>query len=247
MPRLDMHVVWSHVRTFARNITHRNVVAIYSRPGLQSVDVTSHPLVVALVNGKGGTGKTTVAMGLAATAAQVYQVLLVDTDRQLSAYRLHTAMREQPYRCVPERRPQFLAQLRDIPGFDMILLDTAGNLESDDILDPVLRAADLTVIPSSMSAMTAEPTMDTIRFVQARGRPFMVLLSAMTGTVAERQARDLFARLEIPVCAARVRRLVAHEQAVAEGVPITMMPGEYAGRAKVDLLEVFLELQAVSR
>jgi chromosome partitioning protein len=207
------------------------------------VNVGQHPLTVAFVSGKGGTGKTTLAMGLAATASQVYQVLLVDTDRQLSAYRLHTAMRHQPYRCVPERRPQFLAQLPDIPGFDVVLLDTAGNLESDDILDPVLRVADLTVIPSSMSAMTAEPTIDTIQFVQARGRPYMVVLNAMTGTVAERQARDLFTRLKVPVCTARVRRLVAHEQAVAEGLPITEMPGEYAGRAKVDLLEVFLELQ----
>lgn len=218
------------------------------------------PLVVGVLNGKGGAGKTTTVLGLAAAAVgEGFGVVIVDADRQGSAYKLTQGMLAPPgYEVVQEDNPAALCYLHDTPGAEIVLVDTPGSLAEGGVIDYALKHVDLIVIPSDMSTMSSGPTMDTVDFVVRRGATPNVLLNAIgTGARLERQAREYLTTYPVraddsdgsPVIATGVacldgwvRRYVAHGNAISAGVPITEWEGLNAVQARTDLLAVLYEL-----
>jgi chromosome partitioning protein len=89
------------------------------------------PRIISLVNGKGGVGKTTSAVNLAATLSTTRRkVLLVDTDPQASAAWWSQRGSGLPFDVVTEQDPAYLARLRSIPGVDLIVVDSPPRLDS---------------------------------------------------------------------------------------------------------------------
>jgi hypothetical protein len=86
--------------------------------------------VVALINGKGGVGKSTLALGLCAYTAQTHgAALLVDCDPQATAYELTEALETPGYEVVHEFDPGQLARLKSARGYDLIAVDCPGWLK----------------------------------------------------------------------------------------------------------------------
>src|SRR5512142_2874386 len=91
--------------------------------------------VVAIMNGKGGVGKSTLAMGLCAYTGQTHgDALLVDCDPQSTAYELTEAMDTPGYRVAHELDPGELATIKTARGFDLVAVDCPGSLEGHDVL-----------------------------------------------------------------------------------------------------------------
>jgi cellulose biosynthesis protein BcsQ len=225
----------------------------------------AEPVIAAIGSGKGGTGKTTVTMGLAATSALLgFRTLIVDADRQRSAYRLWRRMRNKPpYECVAEDNLRELYRLRGTNRFEVILVDTPGSLAEGGVLDqltnggPRRQSLDLIVIPTDMDALSTPPTVDTVEFVAARGVKLRTLLNRLTPgerTAREKDAREYFTAYRsavmpagVPVFDAWVRKYVAHANAIQYGIPITWYRGPGDEQARMDLMAVFVELLARER
>ena len=175
---------------------------------------------IALVNQKGGCGKTTLALHLAAAFwLSGENTLLVDLDPQASATEWHDA-RENPMPHVesvqPARLGKVLAHAREI-GTGALIIDTAPHNEAA-ALDAA-RAADLVIVPCQPSIMdlrAMRKTADLLRLVKV---PAVAVLNGVPsfGTVADEAAEMISEALGLPVCPVRIGDRVAYSRCLISG------------------------------
>jgi len=208
----------------------------------------SDPWVIAVASQKGGVGKTTLALGLAATTADISgSALVVDVDPQGTADEIAEAAGDSlPFEFAAESDPGVLGQLRKAREFDTIIVDTPGSLEGQDVLSGVLAAADLVLIPLTPERAALTPTLRTARLVERAGVPYRVVLNLVDPLRGAGPVEAAWAWLErnrIPYMRSMIRRYVAHSQSQLEGQMITQYRGDgSARRALDDMRRVHAEL-----
>ena len=135
------------------------------------------PHVIAIAQRKGGVGKTTLAVSVAAELdKRTGAVGLVDADSQASA--CHWAepgnLSFPVYQLDAETRPvaEWVKAMRQIPH-PILVVDSAPN---DRVLGAVLAVANMVLIPCSPSGLDIEATartLDIVRRVRASRRPVL--------------------------------------------------------------------------
>jgi chromosome partitioning protein len=134
---------------------------------------------IALVSKKGGTGKSTLAIGLATAAlADGHKVCLLETDPQgtVSHWRRRRTQAEPVVETVNdgseiEHRLPFLANC----GVTLTIIDTAGGDNST--AAAAIGAADLCLIPARPSPADIEASGPTLARIRAGGKPFAFVLN----------------------------------------------------------------------
>ena len=97
------------------------------------------PWVIALPNQKGGVGKTTLALALAAVTADANgRALVVDVDPQSSSAEMAGRIADPGFDFTHELDPGTLVRLRELRNYDMMFIDCPGSLEGGQILAAVL-------------------------------------------------------------------------------------------------------------
>lgn len=207
---------------------------------------SSPPKVLAVVNGKGGVGKTTTSINLAATLSEKYRVLLVDADPQASAtWWTNRSEKGIDFALVQETDPKLLGDLRKVKDYELVVVDTPPALHSE-ALAAVIALADYLVLPTPPAPMDLAVLVETVReVVRPVGVAHRVLLTRVDPrSLAETlEAQNTLMELGIPACHAFVRAYKAHERAALEGLPITQWRGKHAREAEADYRRVADELQ----
>lgn len=209
---------------------------------------TRPAFVVAVASQKGGVGKTTLALGLAAvTADSSGRALVVDIDPQGSADEIaEEAGDALPFDFTSEQDPGKLAGLRKATEFDTVFVDCPGSLEGGDVLSGVLAAADLVIIPVIPERAAIKPTFRTAQYVADAGVPYRVVINQvdpLRGAAPVDSMREALDRRGIPRMRSMIRRYVAHSQSQLDGLMITQYRGDRSAKpALEDMRRLHAEL-----
>ena len=125
--------------------------------------------IVAIVNQKGGSGKTTLAINLSWALAATERVLLLDADPQGSAQDWAHDSDNSPegLTVMGAGKGGLLAQVRSLaPSYDWIIIDGPPGISR--VSAEAVRAADVVLIPTKPSPLDVWAATDIVDAVRAR-------------------------------------------------------------------------------
>jgi chromosome partitioning protein len=176
---------------------------------------------IALVCQKGGAGKTTLAIHLAAEAvAHGLRTLLLDLDPQASAARW--ADRRQPSGLDVDVAVESAARLdvalrqAEAEGYDLAVLDTAPH--ADQAALRVARLAGLVLVPVRCSILDLDAAGASLDLCALAGRsPVVILNAAPIRSRVVQEAADTVTGLGADLAATIIRERVALRHALVDG------------------------------
>lgn len=180
--------------------------------------------VIAILNQKGGAGKTTIAVNLAyALQQEGSKVLLVDADPQGSARDWNEANEGAILPVVGLDRETLAKDLDAIKhGYDWIVIDGAPQIAR--LSAAAVKVADLVLIPCQPSPYDVWAAADLVDILKARqdvtnGKPkaAFVISRSIRNTKLGREVEEALESYGLPILKAMTTQRVAYPTTAAEG------------------------------
>ena len=173
-------------------------------------------MIVTVASFKGGVGKTTTAVHLAAYMQQQAPTLLIDGDPNRSATGW-TKRGSLPFRVVDERQAARYAR-----EFEHIVIDTAARPEEGDLKE-LADGCDLLIVPTTPDALAIDALIQTVAALEKIGTErFRILLTIIPPRPSHdgEEARSLMSERGLPLFTGEIPRLVAFQKAALSGTPV---------------------------
>lgn len=204
-------------------------------------------MIVGFLNQKGGVGKTTLSVNVAASFARSgLRVLLIDVDPQGSALDWAAARQNDPlFPVVGLPRPTVHKEVGQIGiGYDHIIVD--GPPRVTDLTRSVIMAVDVVLIPVQPSPYDVWAAEDIIRLLR-EGKVYkdslksaFVINRKIANTVIGRDVREALAAYPVPVFEATITQRVVFAEAAAQGLSVHEI--EQTGPAAAEIEALVAEL-----
>ena len=189
----------------------------------------SEAKVVAILNQKGGVGKTTISTNVAHRLHTLgFDTLLVDADPQGSARTWSAEARENSFPVIGLDRDNLPIELFKMSEmFEWVVIDGAPQLRR--MSAATITAADVVLIPVQPSPYDIWATEDLVDLVKARQdvRPELKAAFVVSGAIKKTklggEVREALAQFELPVFVAGTTRLVHYPTTAASGQTVYAM------------------------
>lgn len=206
-------------------------------------------MIISILNQKGGTGKTTLAVNVAREyTLRQCSTLLVDSDSQGSALKWH------------EQSGGDLIDLTCLPGSTMhkdveklkrnysrIIIDGIPSMSSVTLC--AIRAANLIIIPVQPSPYDIWATADLVRIVKERiemtegqTKAYFVISRKIKGTNIGSEINDLLSEYELPIFKSGTTQRVSYATSVQHGKTV-VDPGEKTFDAAQEIRAIVNEIE----
>jgi chromosome partitioning protein len=204
---------------------------------------TSAPMTIAVVAQKGGAGKTTLAINVAAAAERAGQVaLIIDTDPQASACEWASWRKGDPPEVIDSAPPRLAAKIAQArnQGAAFIVIDTPPH--ADAAASKAVEAADMVLIPCRPSAFDLAAIRTTGQLVKLHGKPAALVFTAgpIRAPKIYADATALVESFGVNVCPHIITDRAAFRHASAAGQSVFEF--EPGGRAAAEIAAVHMWL-----
>ena len=188
--------------------------------------------VIAVINQKGGTGKTTLALNFAAGLARRAPTAVIDADPQRSISQwiamggseselsVATPIGDNPAATIAELKKSHRYVVVDCPP-----------VVQGPVIDAVMTAADrvlIPVLPSPLDLWASVEMAALVREAQKKNRAlqaWLVLNQVETRNALSRVMQQAVAEFDLPLLQASLQRRAAYRSAAVEGVSVYALGG----------------------
>lgn len=180
-------------------------------------------MIISFINQKGGVGKTTLSINVAAyLSMKGARVLLIDADKQGSATTWAGLRDDAPFQIVSMARANMAKDaLHLAAGFDHTIID--GPPHAEEVARSCIIASDFVVLPiepSGLSTWASDLTVRQVREAQEYKEEIkcgFVVSRKIGKTVIGRDIRNLAGEAEIPILNSEIEQRVHFAESMTMG------------------------------
>ena len=170
-------------------------------------------MIITMASFKGGVGKSTSAVHIAAELAKTGKTLLVDGDPNRSVTRWSLQGR-LPFTVVSEAQATMHARQHE-----HIVIDTKARPDSDDLRE-IAMGCHLLVLPCTPDPLSVDALLATVKELRSLGTErFRVLLTIVPPRPNRDgpKAREALVEAGLPLFKAQIPRMVSFQRCIVEG------------------------------